>query len=53
MYLNFVSTPDITGGNSDSPVVYRKGRFVGSVFDGNIYSLLIDDCYTQEQARAI
>lgn len=51
--LNFISTADITGGNSGSPVVNRAGEFVGIIFDSNRQGVLTDFAYTDDQARSI
>ena len=51
--FNFVSTNDITGGNSGSPTINKNRELVGLIFDGNIQSIVGDFEYDESINRSI
>lgn len=51
--VNFLSTTDIIGGNSGSPILNAKGEQVGLCFDGNFQGLGNDFYFDTEKNRTI
>jgi hypothetical protein len=53
MQLCFLTTNDITGGNSGSPIFDGKNQLIGLAFDGNWDSLSSDIFFDNKLARCI
>lgn len=51
--VDFLSTNDIIGGNSGSPIMNGRGEQVGIVFDGNYEGLGNDFFYNEAKGRTI
>jgi len=51
--VDFLSTCDITGGNSGSPTLNGKGEIVGLAFDGNIEGVVSDYLFLDDIVRTI
>lgn len=51
--VNFISTNDITGGNSGSPVINGKGELIGIAFDGNWEAMSGDINFEKSIQRTI
>src|SRR5205814_427573 len=51
--VDFLSTTDIIGGNSGSPIMNGRGEQVGIVFDGNYEGLGNDFFYNDAKGRTI
>jgi peptidase S46-like protein len=51
--VDFLSTTDIIGGNSGSPIMNGHGEQVGIIFDGNYEGLGNDFFYNDAKGRAI
>ena len=51
--VDFLSTTDITGGNSGSPILNGRGEVIGAAFDGNYESISADYLFNEELTRSI
>ena len=51
--INFITTDDITGGNSGSPVIDGYGNLIGLAFDGNYEALSHKIAFDKDLNRTI
>ena len=52
-FMLCITTNDITGGNSGSPVINGEGQLIGTAFDGNWESLSGDINFNNDLQRCI
>jgi hypothetical protein len=53
LVIGFITTDDITGGNSGSPVINGNGELLGLAFDGNYEALSHKINFDKDQCRTI
>jgi hypothetical protein len=53
LVIGFITTNDITGGNSGSPVMDGKGNLIGLAFDGNYEALSHKIAFDKDLNRTI
>jgi hypothetical protein len=53
LVIDFITTNDITGGNSGSPVMNNKGELIGLAFDGNYEALSHKMAFDKDLNRTI
>ena len=53
LVVNFITTNDITGGNSGSPVIDANGNLIGLAFDGNWEAMSGDISFENQVQRTI
>ncbi|MBC7890387.1 MAG: S46 family peptidase [Ferruginibacter sp.] len=53
LVVNFITTNDITGGNSGSPVIDANGNLIGLAFDGNYEALSHKIAFDKDLNRTI